>query len=113
MSSDERKIMRAVGKPVRFTYPGGEGRRRGILKSREIAYLRRRTGARYWAVVDVVAFDGESEPRLRVGYYRKPVGASAPMWASQTTICTGFSKWRNAILPAIAKLMEKAKDSRG
>lgn len=108
MSIDESKVMEAVGRPVKMTYPGAEGTRRGILKSRQIAWSGPGvTRALYCTVVDVIEFDDHSEPWLRVGYYRQPAGATAPRWASQTTICSPLSEWRNRILPAIVKSMEK------
>jgi hypothetical protein len=104
--SDESIIMRPVGKAVQFKYPEGR-RRHGTLQSREIAASSRdATGVLYWTVVDGIAFDGDPERWLRVGYYRKPAGAPKPRWASQTTICVRLSKWRDGILPKIARVID-------
>lgn len=109
MSIDEAKIKGRVGRRTKFTYPGSEGTRRGTLTFREIARSAEGvTGAWYCTVVDVITFDERPEPWLRVGYYRQPAGATATRWASQTTICSPFSEWRDDILPAIKKLMEEA-----
>jgi hypothetical protein len=109
MSIDKSKIMKAVGKPVTMKYPGSEGTHRGILKSREIARSGKgHTGASYCTVVDIIRFDGKREPWLRIGYYRQPMGATSPRWASQTTWCGPLSQWRNNVLPALKKSMEKA-----
>jgi hypothetical protein len=64
---EEAEIMRAVGRPVKMTYPGTEGERRGILKSREIAIrpFRGVTGAEYCVVVDVIDFEGAGRFKLR------------------------------------------------
>jgi len=50
-TDDEAKIMRAVGRRLKFKYPGREGVRRGTLRYREIARSAEgRTGAWYWTV---------------------------------------------------------------
>ncbi len=108
MSIDRSKIMKAVGKRVKNTYPTPEGTHQGILKSREIAWSGTgHTGASYCIVIDIIEFEGAAEPWLRVGYYRQPKGATSPRWASQTTYCGPFFQWRDHVLPAINKSMEK------
>jgi hypothetical protein len=112
MSIDKSKIMKAVGKPVRMTYPGSEGTHRGVLNFREIAWSGKgRTGALYCTVVDIIRFDGKREPWLRIGYYRQPTGTTLPRWASQTTYCGPLSQWRNNVLPVLQKLLKRAAQS--
>src|SRR5436853_7483083 len=62
-TDDEAKIMRAVGRRLKFKYPGREGVRRGTLRYREIARSAEgRTGAWYWTVVDVIVVAEDPEP---------------------------------------------------
>ena len=110
---EEEKIMKAVGRPVKMTYPGPEGTLRGILKSRKIAWSGIGiTGALYCAVVDIIKFGESRQPWLRVGYYRQPAGATSPRWASQTTYCGPLSQWRK-ILPVVEKAMKNPRDLEG
>jgi hypothetical protein len=109
MRIDKSKVMKAVGKPVKMTYPGKEGTLHGILKSREIAWSGRgHTGALYCTVIDTIRFDRQSESWMRIGYYRQPKGITSPRWASQTTWCGPLSQWRKKVLPTIRKVMKKA-----
>jgi hypothetical protein len=109
MPIDETKIMSRVGQKVKMVYPGSEPTRHGKLKSREIAIAPRQdvTGAEYCTVVDIIEFDGQTELRLRVGYYRQAPGSGVAGWASQTTWCGTFSEWRK-VLPVIIESMKNA-----
>jgi hypothetical protein len=107
MPIDEAKIMSAVGKPVKFTYPAPGPTAHGVLKRRTIAWsdsTPRPSGASYCDVVDTIEFPGRPELWLRVGYYRQSADGKQK-WASQTTICEPLSIWRK-ILPAIVAMME-------
>jgi hypothetical protein len=108
MPMDVARIKKKVGKRATFRHPGSEGTRRGILKDRKIAWRGKNpTGADYCDVVDIIKFDGQKEPWLRIGYYRQAVGGPI-RWAGQTTICEPLSRWREKILPIVAKLMDEA-----
>ena len=95
-----KKMQEPIGKPVSFTYPLGEKRRRGVLKDRSIT----RSNAEhpdevpYWNVADLIEFSGEPERWLRFGYYRMPKGRLN--WASQTTATFRFSEWRRLMVKA-------------
>jgi len=84
------KLRKAVGKQVRFEYPGGIDNKRGCLRDRVIVWSGvSRSGVVYWDVVDLIEFaNAEHKHRhkhwIRIGYYRQ-VGDKL-RWASQTTI---------------------------
>ncbi len=114
MPIDETKIMAAVGKRVAFKYPAPEPTARGVLRSRRIAWTDpapRPSGARYCDVVDIIKLDGQTEPWLRVGYYRLPRNGKQ-RWASQTTICEPLSVWRH-ILPSLTQAIDEATEREG
>jgi hypothetical protein len=83
------KIQEAVGKPVKFDYPDGKFKRRGLLKERVIVWSgwsEEGNQVGYWDVVDLIEFPhkGGHQLLIRIGYYRQ-VGDKV-RWASQTTI---------------------------
>jgi hypothetical protein len=97
--STEAKILSAVGGPVNFTYPAGEGNKNGILKSRSIHKPKGKTKVPYWDVVDQIEFSDEKEKLwLRIGYYRK--SKDRLVWGSQTTICEPISIWKELLIKA-------------
>src|SRR5262245_15846751 len=89
-----KKMMKAVGRPVAFQYPGNEGRKQGRLRDRFILRSNPESeGVPYWDVVDLIEFAGEEEPLwIRIGYYRKP--KERLVWGSQTTITEPASVWK-------------------
>lgn len=97
------KLQEAVGKPVKFGYPGGKNRQ-GFLKERVIVWSGEgdqvAVGARYWDVVDLIEFQHNGGHRLwmRIGYYRQ-VGDKL-RWASQTTITEPFTQWKRIFAQA-------------
>lgn len=106
------KLLKAVGKQVKFDYPGGIGNKRGRLKDRVIVWSGgdSQSGAVYWDVVDLIEFpDAEYKDWIRIGYYRQ-VGDRLG-WAGQTTItepchimklifaCAAKKKWFRDVLP--------------
>jgi hypothetical protein len=104
---DVTKLMSGVGQRTKMVYPGSEGTRHGILKSRvPMRPHQGVTGAEYCTVVDVIEFEGHPELWLRVGYYRQAAGSEVTRWASQTAWCGPFSEWLE-VLPVIIKSMEK------
>ena len=81
------RLLKAVGKQVKFDYPGGIGNKRGRLKDRVIVWSGGdgQSDAVYWDVVDLIEFpDAKDKDWIRIGYYRQ-VGDRL-RWASQTTI---------------------------
>jgi len=79
-----KKLMKPVGKPVKFKYPGG-GVRKGRLLDRRIVESLHGHGANYWDVVDLIEFPEERYKQwIRVSYYRQ-VGDLC-RWAGQTSI---------------------------
>jgi hypothetical protein len=105
MKDDLSKILSAIGRKVKFKYPGDpeeKGKKQGILKDRAVVkstnrYLR----VPYWDVVDLIEFKGEREPRIRIGYYRKPRNSPSPRYASQTTITEPISVWKEILANAM------------
>jgi hypothetical protein len=95
-----KKIMNAVGKPVKFQYPGVEGHKKGRLKDRAIVPSNPgSTGVPYWDVVDLIEFPEEAEPEwIRIGYYRKP--KDRLVWGSQTTITEPVEVWKRVLIEA-------------
>jgi hypothetical protein len=94
------KILSAIGKGVRFKYPGNEGQKQGVLKDRAVVESTNAFGAvPYWDVVDLIEFKGEEEPEwIRIGYYRTP--QDRLQWASQTTITEPVSVWKRILVNA-------------
>jgi len=85
------RLMAAVGRPVNFKYPAAEGVGRGILKDRVIALGSSTRGVQYYNVVDLITFEGEPEPWVRITYYRHlPTGLR---FAGQYSICEPASSW--------------------
>ncbi len=100
-ANDEKsRILSAIGRRVKFQYPGTEGDKHGILKDRAVVDSTNapRT-VPYWDVVDLIEFNGEAEPDwIRIGYYRKP--AEKLNWGSQTTITEPVSVWKRMLIEA-------------
>jgi hypothetical protein len=104
--SDEeilRRVLGKIGSPVRFRYPGSEGRKHGILKSR-VAMKSDSTssGVRYWDVIDLIEFPNETKKRwVRFGYYRQ----DGPIlrWAAQTSLAEPEQNMRRLFRTAASR----------
>jgi hypothetical protein len=95
------RLLRAVGRPVRFKYPAAEGARRGVLTDRAIALGSNTRGIQYYNVIDLITFDGEPEPWVRITYYRHlPTGLR---FAGQYSICEPASSWGRLLAEADTK----------
>lgn len=94
------KMLRPIGKQVKFKYPGEEGRKEGILKDRAIVWSGHgQQGVKYWDVVDLIEFRGEKHRLwIRIGYYRQI--KNRLVWASQFTITEPIAIWQRLILSA-------------
>jgi hypothetical protein len=93
------RILKAVGKPVSFQYPGNEGCKHGILRERAVVSSPSSTSVPYWDVVDLIEFQSEAEQEwIRIGYYRKP--KDSLVWGSQTTITEPVSVWKRLLVHA-------------
>lgn len=92
-----QKILGRIGQPVHFQYPANEGHKQGILRDRAVISSPS-TSVPYWDVVDLIEFAGESEPWIRIGYYRKP--GDQLVWGSQTTITEPVSVWKQLLVHA-------------
>jgi hypothetical protein len=76
-------------------------RGRGILTDRVIALGSNTRGVQYYNVVDLIAFDDDSEPWVRITYYRHlPTGLQ---FAGQYSICEPASSWRRLLGEANGK----------
>jgi hypothetical protein len=96
------RLMRAGGRPVTFKYPAAEGTQHGILTDRVIALGSNTRGVQYYNVVDLITFDGEPEPWVRITYYRHfPTGLR---FAGQYSICEPASSWRRLLVEASSKV---------
>jgi len=84
--SIQQRILKAVGRKVKFRYPGNEANKTGVLCDRVVVASNPNTGGvPYWDVVDLIEFPEEVESQwIRIGYYRKP--GEHLVWGSQTTI---------------------------
>jgi len=97
-SSDTiRKILDKINKPVHFQYPLDEGHKQGFLKDRAVISSQGSKDVPYWDVVDLIEFAGESEPWMRIGYYRKP-NSGHLTWGSQTTITEPLTVWKKLLV---------------
>jgi hypothetical protein len=95
-SRDIEKICSKKGKKVKFSYPGKEGRKQGVLKDRMPIVIPKADGAvPYCDVVDLIEFDGIRQKWIRFGYYRKK---KALNWGSQTTLTEPISIWKKIII---------------
>ena len=99
------KILSCIGQPVRFNYPEGIVKI-GILKDRSVTESGHLVSgdtesAFYWDVVDLIEFEGESEPMMRITYYRKLNGRL--VFAGQTTITEPISTWKRMLLDTAQK----------
>ncbi len=95
------KILSKIGQKVKFTYPGDEGTKRGILRDRAVFECPCEAGdIPYWDVVDLIEFDGEKETEfIRLGYYRRKPGQKLN-WGSQTTITEPVSVIKGMLVSA-------------
>ena len=103
------KLMAKVGQPVHFTYPGTETERRGVLQDRIVipdTNPNARPGPPYWHVVDLIRFEGEPEPSIRVTYYRQQANGRLT-FAGQTSICTPASSWA-PLLAAVEEIRRRS-----
>jgi len=98
MASEIEKILSCIGRPVRFTYPGDEGQKLGVLKDRSVTTSGPVGLVPYWDVVDLIEFDGENEPMIRISYYRKP--KDRLIFAGQTSITEPVSTWQRMLVTA-------------
>jgi len=98
MASVIEKILSCIGRPVRFTYPGDEGQKLGVLKDRSVTTSGPVGLVPYWDVVDLIEFDGENEPMIRISYYRKP--KDRLIFAGQTSITEPVSTWQRMLVTA-------------
>ena len=98
--SDIDKILKAIGRPVKFHFPPPEGSREGILKDRSVIPSDPSTsGVLYWDVVDLIIFREEEEKEwIRIGYYRKP--KDKLVFAGQTTITEPIRNWKRILTQA-------------
>ena len=94
-----KKILNPIGRPVEFTYPGTEGKRKGKLKDRAMgAAGYGTTGIPYWAVIDLIEFENaRKRPWLRIGYYRKKNGLK---WCGQYAPTFEISTWKRLFVQA-------------
>lgn len=93
------QILKAVGRPVSFQYPGNEGCKTGVLVDRAVMHSPASTGVPYWDVIDLIQFPNEPEPEwLRIGYYRKP--GDRLVFGSQTTITEPIVVWKKLLVHA-------------
>jgi hypothetical protein len=88
------KMLSPIGKPVEFSYPENEGKKRGILKDRTVVRSNpTESGVLYWDVIDLIQFTNEPKPLwIRIGYYRETTNHL--VWGSQTTICEPIDTWK-------------------
>ena len=86
------KLMTAVGRPVKFTYPAAEGTRQGTLKDRAVAVGSNTRGVPYYNVIDLIEFADEPEPWVRITYYRH-LRSGKLSFAGQYSICEPVSSW--------------------
>jgi len=97
-----QRILKAVGRPVHFNYPGDEDDKHGKLVDRVVvSEVSSPPGVPYWDVVDLIEFsknreDSDPERWIRIGYYRKP--ADRLVWGSQTTITEPIGIWKKILV---------------
>jgi hypothetical protein len=91
-----KKIKSCIGNKVSFKYPGDEGEKNGKLKDRVVIKSDSEGEIPYWDVVDLIDFEGQKEPWMRIGYYRKP--KDKLNWGSQTTITEPISVWKKILV---------------
>ena len=92
------KLKKPIGKRVLFTYPNGEEPKTGILRDRCWMRSGYPDEVPYWDVIDLIQFDDEESPWLRVGYYR--MAKDTPRWASQTTLTDRIETWEELMVKA-------------
>ena len=91
------KILKPIGKRVKFKYPSAEGSRKGTLEYRAIVRSAPgRTGVPYWDVIDRIKFEGERERWLRITYYRKP--KDRLIFGGQTALAEPIRVWKRILV---------------
>jgi hypothetical protein len=93
-------ILSKIGDTVTFTFPEGEERMVGVLNDRCVICTGSKEGVKYWDVVDLISFNGETEPWIRIGYYRMRRDKAQPRFAGQTTITETVTGWKTILLQA-------------
>lgn len=81
--------------------PAGEGERRGWLEDRVVVpsgHGPAERGVPYWSVIDLIEFDNETEPWIRITYYRLP--RDRLIFAGQTTATFRIREWQQLLLQA-------------
>lgn len=98
-----KKILKPIGKPVSFKYPGKEEEKKGVLKDRVVMKSNPDPmGVQYWDVVDLIEFSDEVETEwIRFGYYRQKGDSIG--WASQTTITEPIDIWKELLVKAASE----------
>jgi hypothetical protein len=97
-SAEIDKILSKIGKNVEFTYPGDEGKKRGILRDRAVFEGSFVGEVPYWDVVDLIEFESEVELEfIRISYYRKKPGQSLN-FGGQTSITEPLSVWKKILV---------------
>lgn len=93
LSKKEQKdyLLSKRGSPIRFTYPVGEEAKTGILQDRAVWFDSEDEKVAYWNMVDLIAFDQEDEPWLRITYYRYKKQDNRWVFAGQTSISDPIS----------------------
>jgi len=72
----------------------------GVLNDRCVICTGEREGVKYWDVVDLISFNGDTEPWIRIGYYRMRRDKPQPRFAGQTTITETVAGWKTILLQA-------------
>lgn len=94
-----QSILSQIGERVEFTFPQGEGTIGGG-DDRCVICTAPRKGVSYWDVVDLISFKGETEPWIRIGYYRMRRDKPELRFAGQTTIGETVTGWKTILLQA-------------
>lgn len=98
-ATDIQKILKPIGKRVKFKYPNNEGDKSGTLLDRCIIHSEPNNQVPYWDVVDLIEFPEEKEKQwIRISYYRKPKGKLN--FAGQTSITEPVSVWKKLLSQA-------------
>jgi hypothetical protein len=93
------QILSKIGAPVVFKYPNNEGTRTGRLVDRVVFESDSTEGEiPYYEMMDLISFEGESEPCIRHAYYRKP--KNKLIFGSQTTSTIPISRLKKYYLQA-------------
>lgn len=93
----EEKIMQAVGKRVKYAYPGG-AIRSGVLQDRVITH---EPNSNYWNVIDLIHFHGEGDLAVRFGSYRQ--SKTGLSWCKGSTFTRSMEGWKRQFVAASEK----------